>query len=42
MATKNDPYNAVKDFQKEHPTKADKEKALKSMTNAQIDELIQA
>ena len=29
-------------FQREHPTKEDKEKALKTMTNEQIDELIEA
>lgn len=40
--TKNDPYKPVKDFQKAHPTKASKEKALKGMTNAQIDKLIKA
>lgn len=34
--------NAVEKFQKAHPTKASKEKALKGMTNAQIDTLIKA
>lgn len=34
--------NAVDKFQKAHPTRASKEKALKSMTNAQIDTLIKA
>lgn len=32
----------IEKFQSDYPTKADKEKALKSMTNAQIDELIKA
>lgn len=31
---------AVSRFQKAHPTKASKEKALRGMTNAQIDTLI--
>lgn len=39
---KSDPYKAVKDFQKAHPTKASKERALKGMTNAQIDKLIKS
>lgn len=30
----------VDEFQKKYPTKADKEKALKSMTNKEIDALI--
>ena len=34
--------NAVEKFQMAHPTKASKEKALKGMTNAQIDTLIKA
>lgn len=34
--------NAVDKFQKAHPTRASKEKALKGMTNAQIDTLIKA
>lgn len=34
--------NAVDRFQKAHPTRASKEKALKSMTNAQIDNLIKS
>lgn len=34
--------NAVDKFQKAHPTKASKEKALRSMSNAQIDQLIKA
>lgn len=34
--------SAVDRFQKAHPTKASKEKALKSMTNAQIDNLIKS
>ena len=32
----------ISDFQKAHPTKASKDKALRSMTNAQIDRLIKA
>ena len=32
----------ISKFQKEHPTRASKEKALKSMSNAQIDQLIKA
>ena len=32
----------IEDFQKKYPTKADKEKALKAMSNAEIDELIKA
>lgn len=43
MATKRSSTgNAVDRFQKAHPTKAAKEKALKSMTNTQIDTLIKA
>ena len=42
MATKKKPMNAVQKFQKAHPTKVSKEKALKSMTNTQIDALIRA
>ena len=43
MATKKtNTTNAVDRFQKEHPTRASKEKALKGMTNAQIDNLIKA
>lgn len=42
MATTKKTTNAVDKFQKAHPTKASKEKALKSMTNAQIDSLIKA
>jgi hypothetical protein len=34
--------DVIKDFQKAHPTKASKEKALRGMTNAQIDKLIKA
>lgn len=34
--------NAVQKFQKAHPTRASKEKALRGMTNAQIDTLIKA
>ena len=32
----------IENFQKANPTRAAKEKALKSMTNAQIDRLIAA
>lgn len=32
--------DVIEKFQKENPTKRDKENALKKMTNAQIDELI--
>lgn len=32
----------IEDFQKKYPTKADKEKALRGMSNAQIDKLIAA
>lgn len=32
----------IETFQKAHPTRASKEKALKSMTNTQIDKLIKA
>lgn len=32
----------ILEFQKQYPTKAEKEKALKEMTNEQIDELIDA
>lgn len=32
----------IADFQKAHPTKASKEKALKGMSNAQIDRMIKA
>ncbi len=44
MTTDNVPnnYKLSVDFQKLHPTKSSKEKALKSMTNAQIDQLISA
>lgn len=43
MATKKaKTTSAVDKFQKAHPTRASKEKALKSMTNAQIDSLIKA
>lgn len=31
----------VKEFQKKYPTKAEKEEALRNMTNEQIDELIE-
>lgn len=34
--------SAVQKFQKAHPTRASKEKALKGMTNAQIDKLIKS
>ena len=34
--------NAVDKFQKAHPTRTSKEKALRGMTNAQIDTLIKA
>ena len=33
-------YEKVKAFQEKYKTKADKENALKAMTNKQIDELI--
>ena len=43
MATKKSSTgNAVDKFQKAHPTRASKEKALRGMTNAQIDTLIKA
>lgn len=42
MATTKKTVNAVDRFQKAHPTKASKEKALRGMTNAQIDTLIKA
>lgn len=42
MATKKTTTNAIDKFQKAYPTRASKEKALKSMTNAQIDTLIKA
>ena len=42
MAAAKDPYKAVKDFQKAHPTKASKEEALKNMSDAQIDTLIKS
>ena len=32
----------IEDFQKKYPTRADKEKALRGMSNAQIDKLINA
>lgn len=32
----------IEDFQKKYPTKAEKEKALRGMSNAQIDKLINA
>lgn len=32
----------IEDFQKKYPTRAEKEKALRNMTNEQIDELIKA
>lgn len=38
MATKT--YKDVFEFQDAHPTKAGREKALKAMTNAQIDKLV--
>lgn len=41
MATKKT-SNPIQDFQKAYPTRAAKEKALKGMTNAQIDKLIKA
>ena len=41
MATKKS-NNAVDKFQKAYPTRAAKEKALRGMTNAQIDTLIKA
>lgn len=34
--------DVIQEFQKAHPTRASKEKALKSMTNSQIDKLIKA
>lgn len=34
--------SAVQKFQKAHPTRASKERALKGMTNAQIDKLIKS
>lgn len=41
MATsKQKTYNNVFDFQKAHPTKAGRERALKSMSNSQIDKLV--
>ena len=33
-------YENVFEFQKAHPTKAGREKALKGMTNTQIDKLV--
>lgn len=42
MAIKKATVDVVEKFQKAHPTKASKEKALRSMTNAQIDALIRA
>ena len=33
---------AIEDFQKKYPTKAQKEQALRGMSNAQIDKLINA
>ena len=41
-ARKTDPFEPVRKFQEEHPTKASREEALRNMTNAQIDELIKA
>ena len=35
-------HKPVEDFQKKYTTKAAREKALKNMTNAQIDKLIKA
>lgn len=32
----------IEEFQKKYPTKADKQKALRAMSNEQIDELIKA
>ena len=32
-------YKDIFEFQKAHPSKADREKALKQMSNAQIDKL---
>ena len=32
----------IEDFQKKYPTKAAKENALRGMTNAQIDKLVNA
>lgn len=32
----------IEDFQKQYPTKSEKEKALRAMSNEQIDELIKA
>ena len=32
----------IEDFQKEYPSKAEKEKALTEMSNAEIDRLIEA
>ena len=32
----------IEDFQQQYPTKAEKEEALRNMTNEQIDELIEA
>ena len=32
----------IEDFQKKYPTKAEKEKALSEMSNAEIDRLIKA
>lgn len=42
MTIKKSTGNAVERFQKKHPTRASKEKALKSMTNDQINRLIRA
>ena len=43
MANKTtDPYKIIKDFQKANPTKEDKKRALKKMSNAEIDRLIKA
>lgn len=41
-AVKRTTPNAVDKFQKAHPTRASKEKALKGMTNTQIDTLIKS
>lgn len=42
MATRKTTASAVEKFQKAHPTRASKEKALRGMTNAQIDKLIKS
>lgn len=34
--------NIIEEFQRKYPTKAEKEEALKNMSNEQIDELIKA